>query len=110
LARHIVNLVEEKKGEDVLLLDITNLNTFTDYFIFCSGNSDRQLRALQQDIVKSVKHEFSVLPWSNEGDEDAEWMLVDYGDVIVNIMSPEKRRFYDLEGFWKEGKVLIHIQ
>ena len=103
-------MIEEKKGEDILLLDVTELETFTDFFIYCSGNSDRQLRALQQDIVKSVKHEFRVLPWSNEGDEETEWVLVDFGDVIVNIMSPEKRRYYNLEGFWKEGKVLVRIQ
>jgi ribosome-associated protein len=110
LARHIVRQVEEKRGEDVLLLDISELDTFTDYFVFCSGNSDRQLRALLEGVLKSVKDRFRTVPWSKEGSGDTEWVLLDYGDVVVHLFSPEKRAYYDLEELWKEGKVLLHIQ
>lgn len=110
LARHIVQLVEEKKGENVLLLDISELDTFTDYFVFCSGSSDRQLEALQETVLVSVKKNFQAIPWSKEGNGEAEWILLDYGDVVVHLFGPEKRAFYDLEGLWKEGKILLHIQ
>lgn len=86
------------------------MDTFTDYFVFCSGNSDRQLQALQESILESAKKEFRAIPWSKEGSGDNEWLLLDYGDVIVHIFSHEKRAYYDLEGLWKEGKVLLHIQ
>lgn len=110
LARHIVHQVEEKRGEDVLLLDITELDTFADYFVFCSGTSYRQIRALEEGVLKSVKDRFRALPWSKEGSGETEWVLLDYGDVIVHVFTPEKRAYYDLESLWNEGKVLLHIQ
>jgi ribosome-associated protein len=110
LARHIVHVVEEKKGEDILLLDISDQETFTDYFVFCSGTSDRQLEALRESILESVKQAFQTIPWSREGSADEEWLLLDYSDVIVHLFSPEKRAYYDLEGLWNQGKVLLRIQ
>ena len=105
-----MHLVEEKKGEDILLLDLSALDCFTDYFVFCNGSSDRQLKALQESVLESVKKQYRAIPWSKEGSGEAEWMLLDYGDVIVHLFSPEKRAYYDLEELWKEGKVLLHIQ
>lgn len=110
MARHIVRLIEDKKGEDILLLDLTELDTFTDYFVFCSGKSDRQLNALYDDIRESVKSKYELIPWSREGNGESEWILMDYGDVVVHLFGPEKRAFYDLEGFWKQGKALLRIQ
>ena len=110
LARHIIQLVEEKKGEDILLLDISELDAFTDYFVFCNGSSDRQLKALQESVLESAKKDLQIIPWSKEGTGESGWVLLDYGDVIVHLFSPEKRAYYDLEGLWNEGKVLLHIQ
>lgn len=106
----MVHLVEDKKGEDILLLDISELETFTNFFVFCSGSSERQLRALQESIIESVKKSYQLVPWSREGSGEVEWFLLDYGDVIIHIFSPERRAYYDLEGLWKEGKILLHIQ
>jgi ribosome-associated protein len=86
------------------------MDSFTDYFVFCNGSSDRQLKSLQESVLESVKKEFRATPWSKEGSGEAEWILLDYGDVIVHLFSPEKRAFYDLEGLWQEGKVLLQIQ
>ena len=97
-------------GENILLLDISEMDAFTDYFVFCNGSSDRQLKALQESVLESAKKEFQAIPWSKEGSGEAEWILLDYGDVIVHLFSPEKRAFYDLEELWQEGKVLLHIQ
>jgi ribosome-associated protein len=102
--------MEEKKGQDILLLDITALESFTDYFVFCNGTSDRHLNALYEDIRESAKKQFEVIPWSQEGNGESEWILMDYGDVVVHLFEAEKRAYYDLEGFWKEGKVLLRIQ
>ncbi len=86
------------------------MDTFADFFVFCSGNSDRQLDALQESILESAKKNYRAIPWSKEGSGDAEWLLLDYSDVIVHLFSPAKRSFYNLEELWKEGKVLLHIQ
>jgi len=93
-----------------LLLDISELDTFTNYFVFCSGSSERQLKALQESILESAKKTFQVIPWSREGSAETEWFLLDYGDIVVHIFSPEKRAYYDLEGLWQAGKILLHVQ
>lgn len=103
-------MAEEIKGEDILLLDISELDTFADYFVFCSGNTDRQLDDLMENITRSVKQSFSQTPFSKEGSGETEWLLLDYADVIVHLFSHEKRAYYDLEGLWDKGKVLLRIQ
>jgi ribosome-associated protein len=65
---------------------------------------------LEESVLESVKKDFRVIPWSREGSGEVEWVLLDYGDVIVHLFSPEKRAYYDLEELWREGKVLLHIQ
>ena len=92
------------------MLDISEQETFTDYFVFCNGTSDRQLEALRQGILESVKQTYQAIPWSREGSAEEEWLLLDYSDVIVHLFSPEKRAYYDLEGLWEQGKVLLRIQ
>jgi len=101
--------LDEKKGEDILLLDVRNVAPFTDYFVFCSGTSDRMLDALAKSVREDVKknYQISVKP---EGNSDYGWVLLDFGDVVVHIFSPEKRNYYRLEDLWNEGKVLVKLQ
>lgn len=93
-----------------MLLDIRDQKTFSDFFVLCNGSSDRQLEALSDSILQSVKQLFHTVPWSREGNAGEEWLLLDYSDVIVHLFSPEKRAYYDLEGLWKQAKVLLRIQ
>lgn len=110
LAHKVVNTLEEKKGENILLLDIKDLGSFTDYFVICDGVSERTLKALSNEVQKAVKQEFSIHAWGVEGKPEAGWILVDYGDVVLHLFSPEQRSYYQLEELWNKGKVLLHIR
>ncbi len=110
LARQVVDVCEERLGEDILLLDIREVSPFADYFVICSGNSERQLRALSDSVREFTKTELGVLPHHIEGEPFSGWVLLDYLDVIVHLFSPELRAYYDLESLWKEGKVLLRMQ
>ena len=110
LAQIIVDTLDEKKGEDILLLDLTGFSTFTDYFVLCSGSSDRMLRALSDDVEKKTKGRYPLVADRLEGEASSGWILHDYGDVVLHLFSPGRREFYNLEELWKEGNVLVHIQ
>lgn len=109
MAREIVNHLEEKKGENLVLIDIKNLAVFADYFIICSGTSDRMLNALADSVIEYVhaKYQWSV---HTEGEPREGWILIDAGDIIVHIFSPEQRNYYKLEDLWSHGKILLHLQ
>jgi len=110
LARHIVDVVEDKKAENIVLLDLRPDTVIADFFVVCTGNSDRQLKALAEYIHESVKEHFQRLPFSREGTAESGWILVDYGTVVVHLFLEEKRRYYDLEGLWRKAQVLLSIQ
>ena len=92
-----------------MLLDVQGLCGFADYFVICAGESQRQLRAIYDEIDKSLKKE-GVLPYHREGGFDSGWLLLDYGDVIVHIFSAEEREFYKLDEFWHEAPTVLRIQ
>jgi ribosome-associated protein len=105
----IVDALEEKKGEDIILMDIHELAIFADYFVICSGTSDRMLQALADSAVEQVKRQ-SDRRARVEGEPRDGWVLVDFGDVILHLFSPDRRDYYRLEELWSEGKVLLHLQ
>ena len=104
-----MNALEEKKGEDILLIDIHEIAIFADYFVICSGSSDRMLEALADSAMDEVKKKHA-LPARVEGLPDNGWMLVDFGDVILHIFSTDRRDYYRLEELWNKGKILLHLQ
>lgn len=110
LARAVVGIVEDKKAENILLLDLSPDAIIADYFVICTGNSDRQIKALAENVRDTVKERFSRLPYGVEGVSNSGWVLMDYGDVIVHIFGEDERAFYDLEGFWRQANVLLSIQ
>jgi len=105
----IINHLEEKKAENLMLIDISNLTVFTDYFIICSGTSDRMLNALAKSVIEFL-HQNYQLPVNKEGEPRDGWILLDVGDIIVHIFSPEQRDYYKLEDLWSQGKTLLHLQ
>ena len=109
LARTIVDALEERKGEDILLLDISELAPLADYFVICSGTSDRMIDALADSAFDAVRKKYRLRP-RIEGESRDGWMLADYGDVIVHLFSPDRREYYRLEELWSEGKVVLHLQ
>jgi ribosome-associated protein len=111
LANQIVEIIVDKQGEDILVLDLQEVTTFTDYFVICSGTSQRQLTALMGAISESLKQgDERVTPYHVEGGAEGGWILMDYNSVIVHLFSPEKRDYYDLEGLWRAARVVVRIQ
>jgi ribosome-associated protein len=92
----------EKKAENPVLLELKGITSFTDYFLLCSGKSDRQVQAIAQGIEETLKKR-GVRPLGQEGMQEGKWILIDYEDVVVHIFLEPVRRFYDLEGLWIEA-------
>lgn len=109
LAKTIVEALEEKKAEDILLLDLREVAPFTDYFVICSGTSDRMLRALVDAVMKKVRQVYR-FNRKLEGMPSDGWIVADFGDVVLHLFSPDQRNYYRLEELWSEGKVLLHVQ
>ena len=109
LARAIVNALEEKKGEDILLLDIEKVASFASYFVICTGTSARMLDALADAVLETSRSKFKK-KGRPEGTPDDGWVVVDYGSVVVHLFAPETRAYYRLEELWNEGKVLLRVQ
>jgi ribosome-associated protein len=108
-ARKIINFLEDKIAEKILLLDIREMTTFTDFFIICNGTSDRMLQALASSVREYAKAEFSQ-PINIEGDSRTGWMVADLSDVVIHFFSPDQRDYYRLENLWDKGKKLITLQ
>lgn len=109
MARRIVEVAEDKKASDIVLLDVRALTAVTDYFIICSGASERQLGAIADGVAETLKAEQRVLPLGREGGSDAHWVLLDFGAAIVHVMATPEREFYQLEKLWADAKVLLHV-
>jgi ribosome-associated protein len=109
LARAVVGALEDKKGEDILLLDLREIASFTDYFVLCTGTSNRMLDALAETAVETVR-KLHRKHGRTQGESREGWIIVDYGDVVLHLFSPDQRTYYDLEDLWKEGKVLLRVQ
>ena len=109
MARDIVDALEDKKGEDIVLMDIKEIASFTDYFVICTGTSDRMLDALAKGVLEATKKDYKkkgrIDGLSREG-----WLVMDFGDVVVHLFSPDMREHYDLEELWSDGKVLLRVQ
>lgn len=104
LADHISQLVLEKQGEDVAILDLKGLSSAADYFVICSVNSDVQARAVMGHIKSELLYQ-TVKPWHTEGFKTSNWILMDFIDVVVHIFRPETRDFYGLERLWGDAKI-----
>jgi ribosome-associated protein len=109
LARRVVDLAADKKASDIVLLDIGGLTTVADYFVICSGQSERQLGAIADGIVEGLR-EAGTRPFGREGSANAHWLLIDLGAVIVHVMAPPERDFYQLERLWADAPLLVRLQ
>ncbi|MBN1642724.1 MAG: ribosome silencing factor [Anaerolineae bacterium] len=102
-------MLEDGLAENIMLLDVREVTILADYFVLCSANSERQIRALAGELSRELKGELG-RPLHVEGEPDSGWVLVDYGDVVVHIFAPAVRQLYNLEGFWQNAKTIVHIQ
>ncbi len=109
LARRIVELAEDKKAADIVLLDLTGLTTVADYFVIASGGSERQLDAIADGIVSGMRDQ-KIHAFGREGTAASHWVLVDFGSVIVHVFTPPERDYYQLERHWSEAKTILRVQ
>jgi len=109
LARAAVDAASDKKAADVLLLDIREVTTFADYFVICSGNNRRQIQAIAEAIDEQLSSQGAVL-LHREGDADTGWILLDFADVVIHILGPKEREYYDLERLWSGAKTVVYLQ
>ena len=99
----VAEFASDAKAEGIVQLDLRGLTSVADYFVICSGRSDRQVKAIHDRIHLGMKNQHGTLPASVDGVAQAQWVLMDYGDVIVHIFMPEMRDFYRLEQLWGEA-------
>ena len=104
----ILGGIEDVKGKDIKILDLRELeNMVCDYFIICEGTSDTQVNAIVNSIQKKVSKELKDHPWHVEGSDNAEWVLIDYVNVVVHVFQKHIRQYYDIESLWGDAKTTI---
>ena len=103
MARIAYNALNDKKGEDIRIIDITGVSVLADYFIIANGNSDSQVNALVDNVEEEL-HKAGYTLRQREGRSSGNWVLLDFGDIIIHVFDKENRLFYDLERIWKDGK------
>ena len=109
MARRVVEAASDKQAADIVLLDARWVCSFADYFVICSGDSDRQIKAIYDEVGHTLKRE-GILPHHHEGTADSGWLLLDYGDVIVHIFAPFEREYYQLDELWSQAVPVVRIQ
>lgn len=106
----MVDTIVDKKGSNITLLDLRDQAVFADYFLICNGENERQLKALADGLTEKAKLNAHVLAYGIEGEAQSGWMLIDYGDLVVHLFSPDKRAYYNLEELWSDAHVVLHMQ
>ncbi|APY09963.1 ribosome silencing factor [Seonamhaeicola sp. S2-3] len=104
----IISGIEDVKGQEINILDLRDIeNTVCDYFIICEGNSNTQVNAIVNSVQKKVSKELKDRPWHTEGEDNAEWVLIDYVNVVVHVFQKHVREYYDIESLWGDAKTTI---
>jgi ribosome-associated protein len=106
MARDIADYAADRKALEIVQLDLRGIIGYTDYFVICTGRSDRQAKAIHDGVHKGMKDEHGILPRRVEGLSQAHWILMDYLDVVVHVFTPETREYYRLEQLWGEAPAL----
>jgi ribosome-associated protein len=105
----IVDLISDKKGEDIVMLDTRTVSFISDYFVIATADNARQMKAITDDIQRHLKRH-RITPLGVEGTAEAGWTLLDYNSVIVHLFSPAMRDYYRLEKVWEHAPVVVRIQ
>ena len=105
----MVEIASDKQAADIELLDVREICSFANYFVICSGESERQINAIYDEIERVLKQE-GISPYHREGTLDSGWLLFDYGEVIVHIFAPSEREYYQLTELWSKAVPVVRIQ
>ncbi len=102
----VIDCIQDKKGEDIIILDLQKIaDTITDHFIICHADNITQVRAIGYNVIDKVREKTGINPYSKEGFENCEWILIDYLDTVVHVFLKDKRAFYQLEELWSDAEV-----
>ncbi len=102
LQQVINGIIDDAKGKDIHVIDVRSISDVTDFLIIASGTSSRHVSSVADRVIATLRDEHSIKPLGSEGRQEGEWVLVDYGDVVVHIMQPKTRDFYQLEKLWSD--------
>ena len=109
LAQVIANAADDRKAEDIVILEVTGVSYLADYFVIATGFSTTQVRAISRSIEQAVHEKYDRHPLHTEGTGENRWVLQDYGEVIVHVFLPDEREYYDLESFWAQATPIPFI-
>jgi ribosome-associated protein len=104
LARLAAEACDDRKAVDIRLIRVDEVSSLADWFVICSGLSDVQVRAIARSVEEKLEEEIGRLPLRREGQREGSWVLLDYGELIVHVLTPSERSYYDLEAFWGHGQ------
>jgi ribosome-associated protein len=99
-----------KKAQRIVILDVSELLVITDHFLICSGNNERQVRTIADEVERRLLESQGVKPFRREGQREGRWILLDYVDFVVHVFGPEERDYYDLERLWADAPVVSYIE
>jgi ribosome-associated protein len=109
IIKTIIQAIQDKKGEQIVSLDLRKIpEAVSDFFIICEASNNNQLRAIADNIEKEVKEKCDDTPYKHEGRQAEQWILIDYVNVVIHIMLPEPRKFYNLEELWSDAPSMSH--
>jgi ribosome-associated protein len=103
LAAHAVNAMADKKAQDITVIDLREISNMADFFVIATGESDLQVRAIANGVMERLEDECGEQPWKREGMDHLRWVLLDYVDVVMHILLPERREHYRIERLWGEA-------
>ena len=109
MARELVEAISDKKGSDIIMFDVRAVSLLADYFIICSGDTKRQVKAIVDDVLERAK-DLGFKPAQIEGTPGSGWMVLDYGNIIAHILLPSQRDYYRLEELWSDAQLVVRIQ
>ena len=109
MARLAAEACDDRKAVDIRLIRVDEVSSLADWFVICSGLSDVQVRAIARSVEDRLEEDLGRLPLRREGQSEGSWLLLDYGEVIVHMLTPSEREYYDLESFWGHGEQVRYL-
>ena len=103
--QRIIHHIQEKKGEDIVIIDLRGISSVADFFILATGSTGVHVKAIADEVKEKLKKENDAQPWHVEGFEAQKWVLIDYVDVVVHVFDNETRKYFRLENLWKDAKI-----
>ena len=111
LLKSIIDIIKDMKGINIMSLDFRKLeNPICEYFVICTGSSDTHVNSIEKKITRKIEEQLKERPWSTEGKNISNWLLIDYADIVIHIFKKESRDFYQLEELWGDARITTYLE